>query len=400
MSYHELKKDELERYVKKLGLFSNDDVLQIKEIGDGNINFVFKIESIASGKSVVVKQAVPYARIVGDSWPLSLERNQIEVEAMKIHGSFAPGLVPKVYHVDPDLALFIMEDLSHLEIMRYGMLKMKKYPNFPDHISTYLANTIFYTSDFYSNPIEKKKLVKKFINPDLCKITEDLIFTDPYYDSPRNVVNPELKPYLESKFWKRSYLRDEASKLKFKFLTSAESLIHGDLHTGSIFADENNTKVFDSEFAYYGPSAFDPGLLIGNILINYVSWEGKDHEAGKIKDYREYILNMINEIYTKFVDKFSTNWETDMKDISFKSKEYFEYYIKQFFSDMIGFASTAMIRRIHGLAHNIDVDEIKDLKKRRDVQIAVLELATQLMMNREKFTKIEEITNYVKSSIY
>lgn len=400
MSYHELKKDELEKYVKKVGLFSNDEELQIEEVGDGNINFVFKAESITTGKSVVVKQAVPYARIVGNSWPLSLKRNQIEVEAMKIHGSFAPGLVPKIYHADSDLALFVMEDLSHLEIMRHGMLKMKKYPKFPDHISTYLANTIFYTSDFYSDPIEKKKLVKKFVNPDLCKITEDLIFTDPYYDSPRNVINPELRPYLESEFWKRSYLRNEASKLKFKFLTSAESLIHGDLHTGSIFADENNTKVFDSEFAYYGPSAFDPGLLIGNILINYVSWEGKDREVGKIQDYREYILNMINEIYTKFVDKFSTNWESNMKDISFKDKKYFEYYMKQFFFDMIGFASAAMIRRIHGLAHNIDIDEIKDLKKRRDVQISVLELATQLMMNREKFTKIEELTNYVRSSIY
>ena len=29
------------------------------------------------------------------------------------------------------------------------------------------------------DPIEKKELVKKFINPDLCKITEDLICSDP-----------------------------------------------------------------------------------------------------------------------------------------------------------------------------------------------------------------------------
>ena len=399
-SYHKLKKDELEKYVKHLGLFSNGEEIQIEEIGDGNINFVFKVKSTENGKSVVIKQAVPYARITGGSWPLSLERNKIEVEAMKIHGKLAPNLVPKIYHVDLELALFIMEDLSNLEIMRHGMLKMKKYPHFADHISTYLANTIFYTSDFYLNSVEKKEMVKKFINPDMCKITEDLIFTDPYYDAPRNAINPELKPYLENKFWKRLYLWNEASKLKFKFLTSAESLVHGDLHTGSIFVDETNTKVFDSEFAYYGPSAFDPGLLIGNILINYVSWEEKEYEYGKIQDYRNYILDLIDESFNNFVSKFSKNWKKNVKDISFEKKEYFEDYTKQFFADVIGFAAAVMIRRIHGLAHNIDIDEINDLKKRKNVQISVLELATQLMMNRSRFNSIEDVTNFVRSSIY
>lgn len=220
-SYHRLEKNEVEEYVKHIGLFSNEEKIKIEEIGDGNINFVFRAKSVDTGKSVIVKQAVPYARIVGGSWPLSLKRNKIEVEAMKIHGKLAPNLVPKVYHIDFKLALFIMEDLSTLEIMRYGMLKMKKYPHFAEHISTYLSNTIFYTSDFYLDSDKKKKMVKKFINPDMCKITEDLIFTDPYYNAPRNVINPELKPYLEDKFWKRGYLWNEASKLKFKFLTSA-----------------------------------------------------------------------------------------------------------------------------------------------------------------------------------
>ncbi|MDK2843096.1 MAG: 5-methylthioribose kinase [Anaerophaga sp.] len=400
MPYKELDERSVEIYVKKLGFFSNDEELHVEEVGDGNINFVFKVKSKKSGKSLVVKQALPYIRIVGDDWPLSLERNQIEAEALKIHGKLAPGLVPEIYHVDPELAASVMEDLSHLQIMRYGMIRMKKYPKFVDHISTYLANTIFYTSDFYMDPIEKKDMVKKFINPELCKITEDLIFTDPYYDAPRNNINPELRPYLESKFWKRSYLWHEASKLKFKFLTHAESLIHGDLHTGSIFADENSTKVFDAEFAYYGPSAFDPGLLIGNLLINYVSWEGKDYPSDAVQDYREYILDTINGIYESFVKKFSANWEKDVQDISFKGKRYLEYYLEQFLEDMIGYAAVVMIRRIHGLAHNIDIDEIEDLKKRRDTQIAVLEMATQLMMSRYQFKSIRDMTTYVKSTLY
>ncbi len=156
-----------------------------------------------------------------------------------------------------------MEDLSGLGVMRAGTIRMKKYPRFADHISTFMANVLFYTSDLHRDPKEKKRLVKEFINPDLCRITEDLIFTDPYYDCPRNNVSSALRPYLERVFWKKSCLRLEASKFKYKFLTAAESLVHGDLHTGSIFADETRTKAFDPEFAFFGPIAFDPGLLIG-----------------------------------------------------------------------------------------------------------------------------------------
>lgn len=399
MSYRSLNENEVENYIKEKGFFGENEKLQVKEIGDGNLNLVFKVIG-DSGKSYILKQALPYVKIVGSDWPLQLNRNRLEAEAMKMQGELAPGLVPEIYYIDNELALFIMEDLSTLEVMRKGTLQMKKYPNFSEHISTFLANTIFYTSDFYLNPLEKKEMVRRFINPDLCKITEDLIFTDPYYNSPRNKINPELISYLENKFWKRQYLWNEASKLKYIFMTKAESLLHGDLHTGSIFVSKNDTKVFDSEFSFFGPSAFDPGLLIGNLLINYVSWEGKEYSKEKVEDYREYLLITIGDIYKKFTDKFSKLWGEKTNDISFKDNNFLDHYFSEFFEDMMGYAAAAMIRRMHGLAHNIDVDEIEDLKERSKVQIIILELATQLMMNRERFKVIEDVISYVKSIIF
>ncbi len=249
-------------------------------------------------------------------------------------------------------------------------------------------------------PLEKKALVKKFINPELCDITEKLIFTDPYYDAEANIINPALKPYLEKVFWKRNALRLEASKMKYKFLTEAQSLLHGDLHTGSIFASEEETIVFDAEFAFVGPSAFDVGLLIGNILINYVSWSGKDYPADKTKDYRLYILKTINDIYTIFETRFIQNWEKDCSDVTGNVSGYRQFYMRNLFVDMIGFSSTVMVRRMHGLAHNVDVDEIEDLDVRKDVQILILELAEELMMNREKFADIQEVTGFVKDKIF
>lgn len=399
MGYHTLKENELVNYLKERNFFSPQEKLDIKEIGDGNLNNVFRIIS-ETGKSIVVKQALPYVKIVGSDWPLPLERNKLEAEAIKIQGKLAPGLVPEIYYIDEELALTIMEDLSRLEIMRLGTIKMKKYPNFVKDISTFLANVTFYTSDFYMNPIEKKDLVKKFINPHLCKITEDLIFTDPYYNSPRNRINPELNPYLENKFWKRTFLWKEASKLKFNFMTKSESLLHGDLHTGSIFISQKETKVFDSEFAFFGPSAFDMGLLVGNLLINYVSWEGKSSPKGAIEDYRLYILETIEGIYNMFVSKFTYLFMKESKDISFKVNGYLDYFFHEYFLDMLGYAGVVMIRRMHGLAHNIDIDEIEDLKVRSSVQKLVLELATNIILTRKTWESISEFTSYIQSIIF
>ncbi|MBM7615941.1 S-methyl-5-thioribose kinase [Alkaliphilus hydrothermalis] len=400
MEYFQMTESTVEEYVKKIGMFANESVLATREVGDGNLNLVFIVKEEATGKSVVVKQALPYVRVVGESWPLSIDRTIFEANALEIQSKLAKGLVPEIYHRNDDLALIIMEDLSRLELMRHGMIKMKKYPKFPEHMSTFLADTLFYTSDLYMDSEDKKKMVAKFINTELCKITEDLIFTDPYFDAESNNINPALRPYLEEVFWKKQYLRLETAKLKYKFLTEAQSLIHGDLHTGSIFAGEEETVAFDTEFAFVGPSAFDVGKVIGNFLINYVSWSGKDEEPGKVKDYRDYLLDSINGYYNLFVKKFKANWDKDAKDVIAKVEGYQAHYMENIFRDALGFAAAVMIRRMHGLAHNLDVDGIENEEKRKDVQITILELAEEIMMDRYSFENIEAVTKLVKERIY
>ena len=67
----------------------------IREVGDGNLNLVFIVTGGAGG--VVVKQALPYVRLVGESWPLPLDRAHFEHEALKIQAAYVPMHVPKVY---------------------------------------------------------------------------------------------------------------------------------------------------------------------------------------------------------------------------------------------------------------------------------------------------------------
>ena len=44
------------------------DGWNVEEVGDGNLNLVFLVRGPDSG--FAVKQALPYVRLVGESWPL------------------------------------------------------------------------------------------------------------------------------------------------------------------------------------------------------------------------------------------------------------------------------------------------------------------------------------------
>lgn len=74
-------------------------VSNVTEVGDGNLNFVYIVTG-SNGRIVVVKQALPYVRCVGESWPLSLERAYFECHALLEERKYAAEYVPEVYHFD------------------------------------------------------------------------------------------------------------------------------------------------------------------------------------------------------------------------------------------------------------------------------------------------------------
>jgi 5-methylthioribose kinase len=395
MAYHQLNHRSAAQYLKRAGVFPRTADLEVTEIGDGNINMVFRVREKDNSRSLILKHAIPYVRCVGESWPLTLDRIRIEADALEIQDRHVPKLVPKVLHRNDEMALLVLEDLGRMEVMRKGMNKLRRYPLFAEHISTFMANVLFFTSDLFLPAREKKALSARFDNP-LCGITEDLIFTEPYFDCPRNIVNPALRPYCKKVFWKKTALRLEASKLKEKFLTQGQCLIHGDLHTGSVLANATETKVFDTEFAFVGPAAFDPGLLVANFFINFIALNGKNFSREATSDYQRYLLESVRDIYRLFELKFRKNWDKHSQEPAFAVAGFQDYYLRQMFEDTLGFAAVEMIRRTHGLAHNNDVDEIEDLERRRDVQIAILETAEEIMFRRSKFERMDQVLELVE----
>ena len=129
-----------------------------------------------------------------------------------------------------------------------------------------MAENLMRTTDFLMNPVEKKKLQKKFINPKLCEITEQLVYTEPYIDfKNQNILTEGIEEFVQTFVYNDQSLHVQVAKLKQSFLTSAQALLHGDLHTGSIFINDKEMKVIDPEFAFFGPIGYDVGLSLIHI---------------------------------------------------------------------------------------------------------------------------------------
>jgi len=140
--YFLMKSEDVIEYAKeKLNIFDSSADLECKEIGDGNLNYVFRVWDNNSPKSVIVKQAGDTARI-SDDFKLSTDRNRIEAEILQLEGKLAPGLVPEVYKYDSVMNCCSMEDLSDHVIMRKALIEHKRFPLFADDITTFMINTL------------------------------------------------------------------------------------------------------------------------------------------------------------------------------------------------------------------------------------------------------------------
>ncbi|KRF18716.1 S-methyl-5-thioribose kinase [Paenibacillus sp. Soil787] len=396
LQYQALNEYKAINYARKLrNMFKTNAELVCEEIGDGNLNLVFRITDKSSEKSIIIKQALPYARVVGEAWPLTLERARIESQALNVQQSICPGFVPIVYLYDSTMALTVMEDLSSHLIMRKGLVTRECYPHFACHIGTFLARTLYLTSDLALPSQMKKEKVVQFSNPEMCNISENLIFTDPYFASETNPFNPLIADKVVE-LRENNQLKLEVAKLKEGYLTHAQALIHGDLHTGSIMVTKESTKVIDPEFAFYGPMGFDIGAVIGNLLISFASHEGHTIDLQERMDYQAYLLTMIEQIWTYFEKEFRDLWEKESKERMAVIPGFVDHYLLQILVDAAGYAGCKMIRRIIGLVHVWDMESIDDPSLRAKAEKLALSIGKELVLERQQVQRINDITSLVR----
>jgi 5-methylthioribose kinase len=67
--------------------------------------------------------------------------------------------------------------------------------------------------------------------------------------------------------------------------------------------------------------------------------------------------------------------------------------MQRLFGDTVGFAAAKIIRRIFGLAHNIDFEATEDPRRRATSEARAVRLARAMMVETGSFSTIAAVTN-------
>lgn len=384
--------DDVKRYaVEVLHKFAPDEETECIEIGDGNINYVFKIWSKKDGHSVVVKQADKLLRSSGR--PLDTYRNKIEAKILQFESQLAPAYVPEVYHYDEVMCALSMEDISAYKNLRKELMANRVYAHLSENLSSFLADTLLPTTDLVLPSAEKKKNVKFFFNPELCDITEDLVLSEPYMSVPynernRNIITAGNEEFVDHFLYNDAALHAEVAKLRDSFMNNAQALIHGDLHSGSVFANENGIKVIDPEFAFYGPMGYDIGNVIGNFFFSLAS---KIFTMPEETDAINALYRIIAETYDMTREKLLAKYDELVSFPLYKAEGFKKHYIDSVMADSVGYAGTEIIRRVVGDSKVMEVTSVTDLEKRIPMERALIKLGIALIMRRSEFVSGAEI---------
>jgi len=329
--------------------------LRADEIGDGNLNVVHRVTG--SGGSVIVKHAPPYLRVVGDAWPLTQDRIRIESQALQLHAEMAPGRGPTLLAVDLEHAAIVLEDLGDHEVWRTALVNGRHVQGVAEQLGRYCARTLLGTSDLVMDPARRKSLAAQFVNPELCSITEELVFTAPYVQSASNRYD-EAAAELAASLRADLPMRRAAAQLLWEFRTRREALVHGDLHTGSIMVADDDARVIDPEFAFFGPMAYDTGNVVANLAFAAI----RHQELGDER-FADTVTGYAHQFWESLTDEVRAVWPA--------TQPWDQIFVANLLADTGRYAATELVRRIVGLAHVADIDTLDDSARLRAQRRAV-----------------------------
>ncbi len=319
---------------------------------------------------------------------MSPERADAEARAYEQVAKVAPDKIPAILGYDPENYALVMEDMSDLEVLRTLLNEGAEYGGDTSaRIGEFVAQLAFATSDFGMPSAERKALVAASVSPELCKITEDVVLSEPYIEHEHNHWHADLDD-LAAEFRADARLRTEVADLRHTFMTSAQALLHGDLHTGSVMVGDREgapvVRVFDPEFSFVGPIGYDLGVYWANLLVS----AERARALGTLSDHGD----QLRLSWEAFEAEFRSLWRT--RGDTFFDDAYLDRFLRRIWTESLGYTGTEIIRRIIGFAHLTDLTTLPDPvpASRR-----ALLLGRELVVRREELTDVDAVRAVVES---
>jgi 5-methylthioribose kinase len=350
------------------------DPLAVREVGDGNLNLVFIVRDDPGRPGIVLKQSLPWVRVHGESWPLTVERARHEADAYEAYQAFAGDAIPRYHGFDPVGYVVAMEDLADLRVWRPALNDGEIHAGAGATMGTFVARIAFHTSDFGMDPEDRKRLAARTVNPELCRITEDLVLSEPYTTHEHNHHHPAIDA-LVADLRADAAVHLEVAELKHRFMTTGQALIHGDLHTGSVMVGGGRAVAIDPEFAFYGPVGFDLGALWANAAIAATRADRLDRPDA----FKRHVAAIVPESWDAFTGELRRLWPE--RADRFFPDGLLDRFLTSVWTDALGYAATKMVRRMIGYAHVTDIETLPD-PARGGAAGAVVRTARRLLLER------------------
>lgn len=362
-----------------------------EEDGDGYVNFIFRIHTDKG--NFVLKQGQELARTGRD--PIAMYRNKLEYDSMRIRYAIVPEYTPFLKFYDAENNLFVMEDVSDLRIVRFQLNKNRMFPDLGRKCGECMAKMEFYTSEYFLSREEYRKLQAKFANTEMRKIMEDGMFMDIFNTEVERGLGEEFNTFARGIMYDPRF-ETERFKLRRNFMSHADGLIHGDMHTSNIFASEDAMKVIDMEFSFIGPFGYDLGYLTGNLISQYCAacFKPFASEAAR-REFKAYLLATIKSLFETYFKTFAACWDKDAKERYQGADGLRRSIFDEIMRDAPGYAAIVNWFRCTGEIEYPDFEVIGNLEDKRHAQTLSLMMDWQLMFQREQFMSVDDLIDVI-----
>jgi 5-methylthioribose kinase len=243
-------------------LTEDEEVIGIEKPGEGNMNVVVRVK--AANKSIIAKQARGFVQKYPDiSAPI--ERIAVESDFYKLVSEIKhlKGFMPTIIGYDAENYVMAMEDLgvgsdfSHL---------YKKNV----HVTNDTINAaIGYLSELHNHKFPEETITNFSNNLALRKLNYEHLFVYPLMkengfnlDDVQDGLQTIAMTYKTDKV-----LNEKMANLGESYLSSGNVLLHGDYYPGSWLNVNEEFKVIDPEFCFFGKPEYDLGVMIANLKM-------------------------------------------------------------------------------------------------------------------------------------
>lgn len=355
---------------------------------DGYMNYVFRVHDDGD-ESYIVKQSLALRRV--SKRPMDLGRSEMEYDSIRIRHAIVPEYTPIPYFHDKENHITVMEDLSGLELARFALTKDRLLPKLAKQVGECLAKSEFYTSEFYLPREAFRDLNYRFKNTGMRRVVEDEVIIHAYsgvMDPTQGKAFEEFATLLSNN---KSCLT-ERMKLRRKYMSHTDALIHGDFQTSNIFVSDDAMKVIDFEFSFMGPFGCDLGYFLGTSYSQYCAACFKPFKTeAERKAVKAYFLSLVAGTAQTYIDTFKACWDTDAKDVYQGLDDLRDSVMAEALVDAAGFAGISNWFRAASTSGFPEFDLIEDPDSKRRATTLSLMMDWQMVMGREDIHTPEDL---------